>query len=69
MEYKAEVDLKDNYGNTPLSRAVFNSQGRGGIVKLLIKYNADINLKNKSGISPLDLANSIANYNVKQYMI
>lgn len=69
LENKANVDVKDNYGNTPLFRAVFNSGGKGEIIGLLRSYNADINLKNHSGVSPLDLANTIANYNVKQYML
>jgi len=60
--------LQDNYVNTPLFRAVFSSNGRGDIIKLLLLYNADMNLKNKSGISPLQLAKTIGNYDITQYM-
>jgi ankyrin repeat protein len=64
----ARVDVQDNYGNSPLWRAVFNSRGRGDVIKLLLSYGADVELKNKSGKSPRELANTIANYDVKQFI-
>ena len=67
-ENNAIVDIQDNYGNTPLFRAVFNSNERGDIIKLLLMYNADMNLKNKSGVSPLQLSKTIGNFNITQYM-
>lgn len=63
----ATVDIRDEFGNTPLWRAVFNSQGRGEIIKLLLGHGADRQAKNKSGKSPVDLANTIGNYDVKQF--
>jgi ankyrin repeat protein len=63
-----EVDVKDMHGNTPLFRAVFNSKGRGEVIQLLICHGADKNLKNNHGMSPSDLASTIANYNITQYM-
>ena len=63
----AKVDLRDSYGNTPLSRAVFNSRGRGDMIKLLLQHGADPLVKNNHEVSPLDLANTIANYDVKQF--
>jgi ankyrin repeat protein len=63
----AQVNLSDKYGNTPLWRAVFDSRGRGELIKLLLEFGADPLIKNKSGISPLDLANKIANYDLKQF--
>lgn len=68
IESNAIIDVQDNYGNTPLFRAVFSSNGRGDIIRLLLLYNADMNLKNKSGISPLQLAKTIGNYDITQYM-
>lgn len=65
----AEVDIKDNYGNTALWRAVFESRGRGDVIKLLLARNADADLKNDSGISPRGLAATIANFDVKQYFL
>lgn len=67
LQAGARVDLRDKYGNTPLFRAVFNSRGRGEIIKLLLEHGADRNAKNNSGKSPLDLANTIGNYDVKQF--
>ena len=63
----APIDVQDSFGNTPLWRGVFNSRGRGEIISLLLKRGANANLKNKSGVSPLDLANTIANYDVKRH--
>jgi len=67
LENGAEVDPQDTYGNTPLSEAVFNSRGRGEVIELLLENGADRNIKNKSGVSPLDLARMIDNFNVKQF--
>jgi ankyrin repeat protein len=63
----ADLEVKDDYGNTPLWRATFSSNGRGDMIKLLLTKGADPNNENSSGISPLALANTIANYDVKQY--
>lgn len=65
---RAEVDVQDTHGNTPLCEAVFNSRGRGEVIRLLIEHGADRNLKNNSGVSPSDLARMITNYNVKQFI-
>jgi len=65
----AQVDIQEKYGNTPLFKAVFNCNGDGEMIKLLISYGADKNLKNNYGVSPLDLANTIANYPVAQFLI
>jgi ankyrin repeat protein len=67
LQAGARVDLRDKYGNTALFRAVFNSRGRGEIIKLLLKHGADRNAKNNSSKSPIDLANTIGNYDVKQF--
>lgn len=64
----AQVDSKDIQGNTPLFKAVFNSKGKGEVVKLLIEHGADKDLINNHGISPFQLAKTIANYNVIQFM-
>ena len=61
------VDVQDEHGNTPLFRAVFNSQGRGEVVVQLLKSEADRNLQNKHGVSPLGLAESIGNYDVASF--
>jgi uncharacterized protein len=64
----ALVDIKDQHGNTPLSKAVFNSQGRGDLINLLIEAGADPDVENAHGMSPRALADMIANFDVKQYI-
>ncbi len=65
----ASVDAEDAYGNTPLFRAVFESRGRGEIIVLLVRAGADKHKKNKHGVSPADLADKIANFDVKQWLV
>jgi ankyrin repeat protein len=68
LNKNAIVDIKDSNGNTPLFNAVFECRnGNGQIIKLLRAAGADPNNKNNYGISPLELAKQITNYNVKQY--
>jgi ankyrin repeat protein len=68
LEHGAHVDARDAHGNTALSTAVFDSKGRGEVVALLLAYSADKHLKNKHGISPYELAHSIANYDVSKVL-
>jgi ankyrin repeat protein len=63
----ANINAKDSFGNSVLWRAAFSSTGRGEFIKLLLDNGADKNEKNDSGVSPLELANTISNYNVKQH--
>jgi ankyrin repeat protein len=67
IEAGANHALADSYGNTPLSNAVFSSKGDGAVILLLRQAGADPHAKNKSGISPLSLARTIANFDVAQF--
>jgi ankyrin repeat protein len=67
LEAGASVDARDSYGNTPLSKAVFHSRGFGEVIKLLRAKGADPHTKNNHGVSPLSLARTIANYDVRQF--
>lgn len=67
LENQAEVDAEDVNGNTPLSDAVFNSRGEGNVIQLLLLHGSDQHKKNNHGVSPLTLAESIANYNIIKY--
>jgi ankyrin repeat protein len=69
LDSGANVDLEDSFGNTPLGRAVFTSEGKGDVIQLLLRNGADKDHKNKHRISPLDLAQKISNYDVAKYMI
>jgi ankyrin repeat protein len=63
----AAVDARDANGNTPLSTAVFESRGKGDLIKLLREHGADPTLKNNYGVSPVSLARTIANFDVRQF--
>ncbi len=63
----AQVDAQDSNGNSPLFRAVFCSRGRGEMIRLLLAHSAQKSLKNKYGVSPEELAKTIANYDVLQF--
>lgn len=65
----APVDPIDVYGNTPLFKAVFNSQGAGELIKLLRSQGADPRRANFNGVSPVCLARRIANFDVKQFFV
>jgi ankyrin repeat protein len=67
LEASAAVDVRDAFGNTPLSNAVFNSRGLGDVIKILRACGADPYARNDSGVSPLTLARTIANYDVRQF--
>ena len=67
LAHGALVDLEDTFGNTPPSTATLNSRGRGNVIAVLRTAGADPKRKNKSGVSPLSLARSIANFNVAQF--
>jgi ankyrin repeat protein len=63
----AAVDPRDSSGNTPLWRAVFNSRGEGEVIQLLRAAGADPYIDNNNGVSPLKLARTIANYDLRQH--
>lgn len=67
LDAGAPVDAQDIHGNTPLFKAVHESRGRGEIIRLLRARGADPMLKNCHGVSPLSLAHTIANFDVRQY--
>lgn len=68
IEKGSAIDIVDAHGNTPLGRAVYTSQGHGEVIKLLLDAGANKERKNFYGVSPLDLANSIGNYDVKRFL-
>ncbi|MBL8881122.1 MAG: ankyrin repeat domain-containing protein [Phycisphaerales bacterium] len=63
----ARLEVGDVNGNTPLSNAVFYSQGRGSMIRMLLDAGADRNHMNKHGVSPLSLAQSVSNYDLAQF--
>jgi uncharacterized protein len=69
LDFGATVEAADKDGNTPLFRAVFESRGRGDMIALLRTRGADTYRKNNHGVSPADLANTIANFDVKRWLV
>ena len=63
----SDIDATDNNGNTVLWRATFASRGYGEVIDFLINNGANPDTKNNNGISALELANRIGNYDVKKY--
>ncbi|GAC1374635.1 MAG: hypothetical protein NVSMB40_11830 [Aquirhabdus sp.] len=63
----AEVNAIDSNGNSPLFKAVFNSQGNGDLIKILRSAGANPYIENNHGVSPISLARNIGNFNVAQY--
>jgi ankyrin repeat protein len=59
--------MQDMHGNTALWRAVYESRGRGEMIRILCAHGADKNLRNKNAVSPEELARTIANYDVMQF--
>lgn len=68
LDEGAPVDARDSNGNTPLARAVFESKGRGEMITILIEAGADRDTKNDYGVSPAELADTIVNYDVRQWL-
>jgi len=64
IQYGADVNLKDENGNTPIFDAIFNSKGNTGIILLLKENNARYLDPNNYGVSPKELAEKIANFDV-----
>jgi ankyrin repeat protein len=60
LENDAEVDPRDSFGNTPLWRAIMSPKRSNDVIQLLLSHGADINKVNNYKVSPLGLAETIA---------
>lgn len=68
LELGAEVNVQDGNGNTPLSEAIFKYNGDDDfLIKLLLNYGADPEIKNYHGVSARELANTIADTDVAKF--
>ena len=67
---KKDIDVNkiNNVGNTALFYAVFQSKNKTELIEKLLKKGANMNVTNNAGVSPLSLANSMANEKVKDFM-
>jgi ankyrin repeat protein len=62
LEHGADIDTVNRFGNSPLLVAMSSSKGRTEEIILLRDMGADRNLKNKAGVSAVDLARTITNF-------
>ena len=63
----AEVDSKDESGNTPLWRAVSDYRGDGRLIVLSATKGSRCVCPEREGISPVALARRISNYDVAKF--
>lgn len=68
VEAGADVNAQNDYGNNIALMAVSMFRGNGDVLEYVIDHGADINIKNKSGISALDSAKQTSNYNALSFM-
>ena len=68
LDQNLDINKKNALGNTALFYAVFYFGNSLKLIKRLISMGADPNMKNKAGVSPLILANTMSNEEVKQFM-
>ena len=58
LENGIKVNLKDDYGNTPLHSITLDSyepEKTSKILNLLLKHGADLNARNEQNKTPLDI--------------
>lgn len=67
LENKATVDMEDNQGKTALWHAA--KMGNENGIRLLIAYQAKVNIKNKYGVSPLMIAIEHGHFEVAKILI
>ena len=58
IQYGANIDIQDKWGNTPLGRTVFYKKLEA--TELLLSYSADIDKENNYGVSPRYLQEKLA---------
>ena len=64
----ADIESRNEFGNTPLWVAVMNTRdGDGATVAALLAAGADADAANNSGNSPRDVANRVANYDLRRF--
>ncbi|ELU11339.1 hypothetical protein CAPTEDRAFT_133617, partial [Capitella teleta] len=64
LENNADNNGRSNYGNTPLKLAIMNVEDQKrleSIVDLLIEHDADVNIADHEGVTPLHTASAKKN--------
>ena len=68
LENAIDVNRQNGVWNTALFYAVFKSKDKTELIEKLLKKGADMNIANEAGVTPLSLANSMANTCVKDFL-
>lgn len=66
IESGADVNVRDNHGNGPLWRAILTRGVNGDLVQMLAKRGADLDVKNRAGVSVRDLVLEIGDPGLAQ---
>ncbi|WP_337874410.1 M48 family metalloprotease [Exiguobacterium sp.] len=56
LQNGADVNIQDEYGETPLHNLFYNDEVDPEIVQLLLDNGADVTIENESGMTPIDIA-------------
>lgn len=56
LQNGADVNIQDEYGETPLHNLFYNDEVDPEIVQLLLDNGADVTIENESGMTPIDTA-------------
>jgi len=68
LNNNADPNAKDSDGNTPIFRALFSCHGEDtNIFTMLLEKKGDPQLKNNNGISAIELAGKVTNFDLKKY--
>lgn len=59
IKHVSEIDLTDNFGNTPLWRSVFEENQEAA--EFFVGHGADVHKRNLHGVSPLAFAQKVNN--------
>lgn len=62
IEKGADIEIQDNYGNTPLWRAIFFSKGDISMVNLLVENGANLDHVAQHKMTPRDLAKTVGGF-------
>ena len=69
LQAGAALEARNKFGNTPLWVALMHvHDGDGGVVRLLLAEGASLNAANDSGVTPRDLIDRVANYDLGRFL-
>jgi ankyrin repeat protein len=67
LKYRANINFKDRFGNTPLVWA--SERGHTKVAEILIEAGSDIDIQNRNGFTPLMRAVEAGQTEMVEYLI